>query len=191
MVSFNTDVPEAERLAKFVANLRRLFIHCEDRQSELFGPHFQQASLEMWPTLRQRTYDLENELTRLQMEERPKLIAAGLAGSELDVKLNGFYLWYQAFNISVVSPERVITARPSRWWKFGRADNAAEHSLKWLAPLKYALKWANITLGSLAAVLPVAEPLKELKEVVERGIEDGEAKELPRTGRIIFPDPEP
>ncbi len=70
---------------------------------------------------------------------------AGLTGAQLNLKVSG---WRRA------------------WARF-RNDRRPRI-------LRRALRWANVLLGSLAGVIGAAEPLKELKEAVEAGVEGEE-----------------
>lgn len=69
---------------------------------------------------------------------------AGLSGPQLTAKLN----WLN-----------------NAWWAF---------RLRGTVPLlKKVLEWIDLILGSLVAVIPAAEPLKELKEAIEKLIQQG------------------
>ena len=72
------------------------------------------------------------------------LQSVGLMGAQLRLKLNGF------------------GRRLTRFWNdTGRGA------------LRSVLRWADVPLGSLATAIPGVDPIKEFKEIVERGIEDG------------------
>ena len=71
---------------------------------------------------------------------------AGLTNPELQMKLGGFHA---AFN-------RIV----------GLAPFAIPSDL-----LEKVLEWLNTILGSLAAVVPAAEGIRELKEVLERHLD--------------------
>jgi hypothetical protein len=92
--------------------------------------------------------------TRLALLEVPpeslgdlddKLENAGLSGDQLALKLKGY--WRAVTSFRQTLPHRRFL-------------------------LRRAFRWANVVLGSLAGVIGAAEPLKELKGVVEAGIED-------------------
>jgi hypothetical protein len=74
-----------------------------------------------------------------------KLQQAGLAGQQLDLKLQGFQSAYEDLKL-----------------------------MGGIKRLKRFFKWANLILGSLAAVIPAVELLKEYKGSAEIGVEEAE-----------------
>lgn len=87
----------------------------------------------------------EELVTELEYVDVERLRENGLTGESLRMKLTGY-----------------LTAR-NRFWRRG--------GIKYL---KLMLKWINTILGSIAAALPPAHALTEVKDAIERVIEDTE-----------------
>jgi hypothetical protein len=76
-------------------------------------------------------------------EVSERLDRAGLGGAELDLKVTGWRRWLRRFR------ERRTTGL-----------------------LRRAFKWGNVILGSLSSVVVAFEPLREIKESIEAGLEE-------------------
>ena len=89
--------------------------------------------------------EIENSIRKaindLENESDQNLISVGLSGKQLQLKLSGFN---NAYTI----------------WQAKRTNKI----------LLSLLKWLNIILGSLAAIIPIIEPIKEYKECLENHI---------------------
>lgn len=80
--------------------------------------------------------DIKRELRKISND---RLEAAGLAGAQLNLKLDGFNASLSAFKL-----------------------------LGGVKRLKRVLEWINVILGSVAAVAGVAEALKEIKDAISK-----------------------
>jgi hypothetical protein len=93
-----------------------------------------------WNDFMQQWDSLLGQLAQHQYQPQ-QLEQAGLTGSQLTMKLHGFWKAWEAFN-----------------WFVGRKR------------LKRVLEWINMILGSLGKVVPLVEALKELKEAIEEDL---------------------
>jgi hypothetical protein len=137
-------MPDGRTLQQFLTEVEEVFAKVLEDRENLLPADLHDAFLEAWPEVRSRISRTRHDLTTIASVEE-RLPEAGLTGKQLDLKLAGF--------------GRALESLRRKW---GR---------KLLKPV---LKWANILLGSLAAVLPGAELIKEYKESLENAAEEME-----------------
>ena len=145
---------DLKRLIDFLDDLNAIFAYVARFRGELLPTELAEIYPAAW-----NDGATAIQLAKIAIEEgtvdATKLEAAGLTGASLALKLTGF--------------NRAMTAFRTR-------------------PLRYLfrriLKWANTLLGSLAVVLEVLHLVKELKEAVEHGMDEGE-DELKKVARDI------
>src|SRR5712691_8782702 len=135
------------RLASFLDTAEADLADILERR-ELLAPLVLTLALSIWPTTQERFQRLRRQLIEAPPEVDERLLAVGLAGRELDVKLAGYQM----------ARERVIAVKqqPPRPPAILRAL------------FKSVLGWINKILGSLKAVFPPAEAIQEFKGFVEQ-----------------------
>lgn len=143
----NENIRPTERLASFVGDLDKLLEEAISAGTVLFRWELRESLPRAHVEAREAcVYRLQSLLVgnnELSQGLDGALESAGLTGAQLHSKLLGY------------SDARI------RFLVFGSRRY-----------LKRALRWANTLLGSLSTVLPIAEPLLELKETVENGATD-------------------
>lgn len=102
---------------------------------------------EVWKDSQTSFAELRHSLEHV---DAAQLNRVGLTGSHLRLKAAGF--------------RRARGKKP---------NDTAEGWRKWLLRL---LKWANVILGSLSKLLDQADVIKEMKEALENGLEEGEGQ---------------
>ena len=117
----------------------------------------------VWPQIQGRFERLRVELLEARPVMDEQLLAVGLAGRELDIKLAAYNNARERAQAATAQLATVVPQPRVRGW---------------LMPLfRSVLGWINRILGSLKAVFPQAEAIKEFKEFVEQGVDD--AQNLP------------
>ncbi len=144
-------MPPANTLDDFIDQTETLLQELVDNRDSLMRRHLRDSLHRAWTAL--RTRDAFNQLRIGLRQTLPnQLTVAGLDGAELDLKLEGFNEAMDAFRLQM---------QATGW--IGRR-------LRKL--LLRLLKWINTILGSLSSVIPSGEAIKELKEVLENGVEE-------------------
>lgn len=139
---------DIEALVEFLERLEEIFSTVE-KKTELFPEKLQPHISEAWKSVREKLIILSSQISK---DALPRLEAAGLTGSEMNFKLEGFYsaynVWFEATHNS-----QVIT--------LGRYRHL----------LKTIFQWANLILFNLVAALPgsagFADAVREFKMAIE------------------------
>jgi hypothetical protein len=153
---------DRQRLEEFAESVYQLLGEVVREQPQWLPPELRDDYVRAWQ-------DAEADLGRLRQALLPEarrsaaeapppdqgsldaaLAASGLVGSQLRLKLRGYYRALDRFR-AALAPRR----------------------------LRRVLRWGDVILGSLAGVVGGAEALKELKEAVEAGVEDQEEGQQP------------
>lgn len=176
-------------LNQFAQRLGEVITFVIQHGETVFPPEVNSELQGARPIIAERLRGFTTQMKDLDEEGLQRFAAVGLTGTELRLKLSGFNLWYARLHRTI---EKRQEPAPFAFLR------RAARSLLGLMPgrdtilgmASGALRWANIIMGSIPkGVIPGAEAVKEVKEVVEKAIEDGEANELP-SGYLVFPPPE-
>ena len=134
------------------------------RNGEIFLlPATTSLALSVWPQIQDRFQHLRIELLEAPPEVDEQLRAVGLADRELDIKLAAYNnARERAYSTPVPQVPQVPQPRARGWF---------------MPLFRSVLGWTDRILGSLKAVFPRAEAIKEFKEFVEQGVDD--AQNLP------------
>lgn len=100
-----------------------------------------------------RSSRLITQVERDWKRKHTALEAVGLTGVHLQLKHAGF--------------SRALA-------RYEKARESEDPKADFIKPLKRVLRWINIVLGSLKAVFPGADFVKEYKDAVEAGVDEAE-----------------
>ena len=131
------------------------------RNGEIFLlPATTSLALSVWPQIQDRFQRVRVELLEAAPEVDEQMRAVGLADRELDIKLAAYS---NARERAYSTPVPQVPQTQARGW--------------FMPLFRSVLGWTDRILGSLKAVFPRAEAIKEFKEFVEQGVDD--AQNLP------------
>ncbi|HEU4454966.1 MAG TPA: hypothetical protein VFR81_18020 [Longimicrobium sp.] len=134
-----------EELREFLTDYQQVMDDVYERRWDLLDQTLAVLFAEAWLQARPTVALLQEQLNSQDAELNYRLEVCGLKGAQLTMKTQQARLSF--------------------------SDWLIEKSKR---KLRRVLKWSNILLGSLAAVLPPAHALKEIKESVEAGIDEAE-----------------
>lgn len=127
----------------FIEQLKHVLQTVVDARGLLFPRRMRDALERAWVDLHAGPYRIEDISVQIRRLSNDELASVGLGGVQLKLKYGEFFAAYKSYVI-----------------KGG------------LKRLKSVLGYANVMLPSITAIIPVSEPLKELKELVEKSLED-------------------
>lgn len=131
-------------LIHFIDELHSLLEAVVFKHEQLFPADLLKPIHEAWKDADEAFVGLRSAIKQV---DEVRLTKVGLTGSHLKLKLTGFYR--------------------------AKAKHRKDTADGWRAWLLRLLKWANIILGSLGKVLDQADVIKEMKEALENGLEEG------------------
>lgn len=144
----NKEKSDIEALVEFLERLEEIFSTVE-KKSELFPQKLQPHISSAWKSVREKLIVLSSQISK---DALPRLQAAGLTGTEMDFKLEGFYAAYNVW-FEATHNDQVMTLGRYRYL------------------LKTIFQWANLILFNLVVALPSSAPLadaiREFKMAVE------------------------
>ena len=145
---------DLEALKEFLDDLRKLLKDVVDKPRPLIPGRHHEALKEAWGSIELK---FENVKMEINTNLWSTLMDHGLTGVELDFKLKVF----QHARDDLLDYGLAKDGDPK--------DPAYWPPFAWL--FRRALKGANVILGSLAKIIPVAEPIREFKEAIEASID--------------------
>ena len=184
--TYDDEVPPGERLAAFLLALHddlHTIVYLSERLFSAAGPDPHDVNAQLLVVMRDAWAEIDlafrqqELLDRVRNADVQELAAYGLSGRQLDFKL---IAWHQSRELTresfvdsddsdpgaVAEPEPVAARGVRRW--FGKLKPTIPRQLKiGLRRLSKALSKADIILGSLAAVVPGVDMVKEFKEAIE------------------------
>lgn len=132
---------DKEKLRDFIESLVKVLDSVVNARDVLFPARMRDTLESAWMDLRLGGA-IDNIYPAIDSADERRLINAGLAGNQLELKYGGFRTAYRRF--------------------------IRRGGLKLLKDL---LDWANVVLPSLTSVINISEPLKELKDAIEKALE--------------------
>lgn len=133
-------------IAEFLDETTKLFEQIVGWREVLFDEDIRDDIEAAWNEIKSRDV-IAKVLQGFDQLDQWKRAEAGLAGRNLDLKLNAFGRALRRFR--------------------------KQGTVRWLRPV---LKWLNTILGTLASLIPGGEVLKEYKESIEHGLDAAEAQ---------------
>lgn len=132
---------DKEKLRDLIQRLMQVLNAVVQAREVLFPRGMRDRLEAAWDEL-QQAGTTDSILVEIARAQESKLTAAGLTGSQLELK-------YAEFRLAHL--------------RFVRRGG--------LKALKDVLGWANVVLPSLSVVINVSEPIKELKDAIEKALE--------------------
>ena len=148
---------DVSRLIDALRSSREVMSLIVEHHSALFKKDIGAYVSKAWPEVKGHFDIVEKELLKPDPHISKRLSFAGLDGVQLDLKLKGFNASYENLKLFKL---------------LGFFDSTKKKALRKL--LLKILKWINILLGSISSLIPAGEAIKEYKEAIEAGLEEGD-----------------
>jgi hypothetical protein len=143
------------RLREFLDQLRKLLDDLARNRRAALPGRFHANMDAAWSEVQSNFQQADTQLDTADESLLVRLREYGLTGSQLIFKLS---IFQHAHDELVDFSARPVPQEDGRWWN------------RWRGLFRYALKAADVILGSLSRAMPVLEPIKEYKEAIETAL---------------------